>query len=204
MRNIFFTILIGLIGLLGFVQLNPEEKAKREIIDLREGTLLVRLHTDEAVISKMKQFHKDKERKYKIQEIYERNLEQYKALSAGYDFSNVVFFFGKDSDKIKNREFENIFLNDELKIETTIKIDASKPIFILDVGDIYFDHMSGHQEGLVVMNSKFEQLQKPFPFYVRKRSGLAIIRRTDLDVALILNKNLEKFYLSVNPVKKEE
>jgi hypothetical protein len=204
MRGVFYLVLIGFIGLFGFVNLKPEEKAKREIIDLREGTLLVRLHTDEAVISKMKQFHKDKERKHKIKEIYERNLAQYKAFSTVYNFSEIVFFFGKDSEKVKGREFENIFLNEELKIDTSIKIDDSKPIFILDVGDVYFEHMSGHQEGVVIMNSKFEQLQKPFPFYVRKRSGMAIIKRTDLDVALILDQNLTKFYRSVNPVAMED
>jgi hypothetical protein len=183
-----------LLILLGFNQISPEERAKRQIKELKEGVLLVRLHTNDAVIAKLKALYEDKARVKKIEELYQQNLSNYKALSTAYNFSEILFFYGRDSDKVRNGELDNIFLNANLEIDTSIHLDRNEPFYILDIGDIYFDHISGHMEGVVVLNRAFEQLEKPFPFFVRKRSGMKIIKRTDLDVAVILNRELTEYY----------
>ena len=193
-RILFF---VPLFILLGFSQISPEETGKRQIKELKEGVLLVRLHTNDAVIAKLKSLYEDKARVKKIEEYYQKNLSNYKALSTAYNFSEILFFYGRDSDKVRNGELDNIFLNEKLEIDTSIHLDKDESFYVLDIGDIYFEHISGHMEGVVVLNSKFEQLQKPFPFFVRKRSGMKIIKRTDLDVALILNKKLTEYYNSL-------
>lgn len=194
MKLYSFIVLFLIFGLFGFSTLTADKVAYQQIVNLKKGTLLVRLHKNEAIIKKLKGFHKDKEAKKKAEEVRLLNLEQYNALAAGYKFSKVAFFFGKDSKSVKSKSFNNIFLDANLEIDTSITIDENQPIFILDVGDIYFEHMSGHQEGYVVLNDRFEQLEKPFPFFVRKRSGLTIVKRSELDMALVLDKNLNKFF----------
>ena len=190
-RILFF---VPLFILLSFNQASPEETAKRQIKELKEGVLLVRFHTNDAVIAKLKSLHEDKARVKKIEEIYQANLSNYKALTGSYNFSEILFFYGRNSDKVREGEYDNIFLNANLDIDTSIHLDKNESFYILDIGDIYFDHISGHMEGVVVLNSRFEQLEKPFPFFVRKRSGMKIIKRTDQDVAIILNKKLTEFY----------
>ena len=190
-RILFF---VPLFIVLGFNQISPEETAKLRVKELKEGVLLVRLHTNDAVIAKLKSLHEDKARVKKIEEIYQANLSNYQALTSSYNFSEILFFYARNSDKVRNREFDNIFLNSKLEIDTSIHIGKNESFFILDIGDIYFEHISGHMEGVVVLNRDFEQLQKPFPFFVRKRNGMKIIRRTDMDVAIILNRKLTEFY----------
>ena len=187
-------ILMVVFGLFGFSYVNSDMIAYQQISDLKKGTLLVRLHKNESVINKLKGFHKDKEAKQKTEEVKAQNLAYYKALALGYKFSKIVFFYSEHSEGLKKGSYQNVFLNPSLEIDTSISIDESQPIFILDVGDIYFEHMSGHQEGYVILTNQFEQLEKPFPFYVRKRSGLAIIKRSELDMAILLDEKLTKFY----------
>lgn len=194
------------LGLLAFVLSSfsgPEEDrvAYNHIQNLKKGVLLVRLHTQDALIAKMKFYHQDVARKKKIEEIYQNNKSAFAAFSAAYKFSEIRFFFGRDSKKVRENDFSNIFINADLEMDTNITVPENMPVYVLDVGDIFFPNMSGHQEGVVVMNTNMEPLTKPFPYYVRKRSGMAIIKRTDLDLAVILNDKLTAYYNeSVNQI----
>ena len=116
------------------------------------------------------------------------------ALSHGYNFSEIRFFFGRESAKVKGGQYENVFLDSSLSIDNSITVPLDVPIYILDVGDIYFPHMSGHQEGMILLDAQFNPLEKPFPYYVRKRSGMAIIKRTDLEMGILLNDRLEAYF----------
>ena len=194
MRLFRIVIVLSILTLFGFTETNPERIAVKQIKELKKGVLLVRLHTNDAVTQKLKDLHRDKDRMIMMREIRAENLNVYKALTTMYKFSEIQFFFSRDSDKIKARKYENVFLDSELEMDTSIVLNANLPIFILDVGDIHFEHMSGHMEGVAILNEKFEQLADPFPYFVRKRSGMVIIRRTDLDIARILDKNLTAFF----------
>ncbi|MFT6322822.1 MAG: hypothetical protein ACJAWO_000367 [Halieaceae bacterium] len=174
--------------------INAEKVAVVHIQKLKKGVLLVRLHTQDALIEKMKYYHRDLERKNKLIEIKENNMATYVAFNSAYKFSELRFFYSRDSKKVRDGDFDHLFLNSDLEVDTSIRIDPKAPIYILDVGDIYFPNMSGHQEGVIVMDKNFEPLKKPFPYYVRKRSGMAIIKRTDLDIAIVLNEKMETFY----------
>lgn len=177
-----------------FMDVNPEQKAYNHIRNIKKGVVLVRLHTDDAVVEQMRKLSQQKTLKRKLAEIEKKNSEIYKALNTAYTFGEIRFFYARNSKDVREGNFEGIFLGADLTIDSSITIPQNVPIYILDVGDIYFDAISGHMEGVVVMNNEFKPLEKPFPFYVRKRSGMAIIKRTDLDIAMLLNKNFEEFY----------
>ncbi len=177
-----------------FMDVNPEQKAYNHIRNIKKGVVLVRLHTDDAVVEQMRKMRQHKTLKRKLAEIEQKNKDIYKALNTAYTFGEIRFFYARNSKEVKEGKYQNIFLGSDLNIDTTITIPKNVPVYILDVGDIYFDAISGHMEGVVVMNNQFKPLEKPFPFYVRKRSGMAIIERTDLDIAMLLNKNFEEFY----------
>lgn len=194
MRGFIIGLLLMSVGLLGFKGFSLGQDTVSEIEKLKNGVLLVRLHTDDAVLDKLKELHEDRQWKYKKQEIYDRNLSVYRAFSAAYRFSEIRFFYSNQSKRVKAGDFAGVFLNDRLEFDPEITLPDSVPVFILDVGDIFFEHFGGHMEGVVIMNQEFIPLRKPFPYYVRKRSGLSIIKRSDLDIALILNKKLLEFH----------
>jgi hypothetical protein len=131
---------------LSFSVTQDSQIAYSHIRKLKNGVLLVRLHAQDAIIEKMRYYHRDIERPKKIKEIYENNMLAYMALTTAYDFSEIRFFFGRESRKVLDEDYKNIFLDSKLEIDTTISIPDSVPIYILDVGDIYFPNMSGHQE----------------------------------------------------------
>ncbi len=170
-----------------------QKKSKEQIRQLRNGTLLVRLKTSKSKISALRKIGEiaKADKIEKQQEI--ENKKIISAFNKDFNFCNVVFFFSNKSKNIVNREFENIFLNDNLKIDNSIKIDTNNSIFIADFSRThqdttkYFSHYSydhkkdkglrkvenyfgGTNFGLdemVIKDDNFIQLNKPFPFYTK-------------------------------------
>jgi len=181
------------------VQLVAQQEAARKVAythikELHSGVLLVRIHNDDAVVAKMKSMHQDKLLKDKLEEIKTRTKEIYMAFTTGYTFTKVYFFYGRNSEKVKNGQLDGIFIGPDLKEDTTIKVPQNVPVYVMDVGDIYFEAFGGHFDGMIVMTNSFEALKKPFPYYVRKRSGFALIRRSYLDMVLLVQREFDKFY----------
>jgi len=191
MRFITFLLICFPIHL--FSQLSPKAEAYISIQDLKQSVLLVRLHTDEEVLKKMKKMKQYKMLKAKKQEVLDKNKETYMAFSTGYTFTDVYFFYAKSSKDIADSNLKNIFVGADLKIDTSINLPEGISFYIVDVGDIYFVAYGGHFEGIVVMDNNFVPLKKPFPYYVRKRSGFSLLRRTDMDMVLILQKKFEDY-----------
>ncbi len=179
---------------MGFSGNNDREVAYQHIQNLKEGVLLVRLNKQDAVLTKMKFHGLDKEHRKKEDELRVKNKEAYEALSRIYDFSEIHFFYSNSSKMIREGNYSGVFLGPKLIVDTAIKMTENVPVYILDVGDIYFPEMSGHQEGVIVLNNQFEPLTDPYPYFVRRRTGLAILERTDSDIAKILNNKLKSFY----------
>ena len=192
LKRLMFIICISIIGF-GFTASEKRELAVKQIHQLKKGVLLVRLHQHNAVLDKLKLHGKDVEHKRKKEEIEESNKSIYESLSRIYDFSKIEFFYAEDSKKVRQGDFKGIFLNDALLPDSTIVIDTNLPRYILEVGDIIFANISGHQDGLVVLNDQFEPLESPFPYYI-KRSGGFFIKRTDTDMAMLLNNQFNTFY----------
>ena len=177
-----------------FSQYDAKPIAYKHIQDLKEGVVLIRLHTDAAIVAQMKKMHQNKLLKSKLQEIETRNKEIYMAFNSGYTFTQVYFFYGTDSKKVLDKDYNNIFIGKDLKIDTLIVLPSNKPIYVIDVGDIYFESFGGHFDGMMVLEKDLTPLKKPFPYYVRRRSGMPILKRSYLDMVLILQNELEGFY----------
>ena len=178
--------------------------AYQSIQDLKKSVVLVRLHTDEVIIQTMKNRRQFNMLKEKVEEVTKRNKETYRAFSSGYSFTEVYFFYAKSSDDVRMGSFENILVGSDLLIDTTLHLPEDKGVYIIDVGDIYFDAFGGHFEGMMVMDKNFTPLKKPFPYYVKKRIGLGLRVRSDLDMVLILQENLEELLDTSNQFDRQK
>lgn len=183
-------------GISVFSQSAEKKLAYTQIKEIKKGIILVRLHTDEVVVNKMKELHQKNLLKAKLQEIKEHNTAIYTAFLSGFTFTEIRFFYSRNTDQIKQGNYDGLLLNERLEEDALITIPLNVPVYIIDVGDIYFEAFGGHFEGMVVMNQDFTPLKKPFPFYVRRRSGIAIIKRSDLDMVAYLQSHFDAFYTS--------
>jgi hypothetical protein len=167
--------------------------AGRQIRQLRDGALLVRLKTSEPTIRAMKSkgMHYEAEQTQKKQRM--ENIALVRAFEKFYTFSELRFFMSHDSKKVKANEFEGIFVNDSLEVDSNLFIRNKKHIFIAEYADIepdtavIFSHYEWQSSGdfamvqvpmfyggggnsfmaLVIRDEEFEQLHRPFPYYSR-------------------------------------
>lgn len=172
-----------------------EELADKQILELHEGALLVRLKTYMQVIESLEKEGRDNESEsLKIQRD-EENKELIAAFRKYYKFSEVYFFNSYDSEKVRAGLLENIFLNDELQPDSTIKC-KTEHFFIADISTLQADDVgqtSTGIEALVIMDKQFVQLKRPFPFYV-KRDEFFMGSRTIREMVGIMNFNLHEYF----------
>jgi hypothetical protein len=164
--------------------------SKRQINELHNGTLLFRLKTLQPKINAMKKAGLEEKALIVEEKQRQLNLDLMSAFKKEYSFSKIQFFFSHNSNKVRNGEFENIFLNNNLVVDSTIIVEKDENIYtvgfqslIRDTIKIY-DHNT-YGEGrlsrplfygspdfsftaLVVMNQQFQQLDSPFPYYTRE------------------------------------
>jgi len=171
-----------------------KRKSREQINQLKNGILLIRLKTSENKIAALKKVGKaDRAEKVKLAVELE-NKKIIVAFKNNFTFCKTAFFFSNDAVNIRKKLFNNIFLNDSLKIDPSIKIDSLQSIFIADFGSIEkdtiirFSHYSYENDGnfnlaktanyysssteldiyaLKILDANFIQLNKPFPFYTR-------------------------------------
>jgi hypothetical protein len=169
--------------------------AQNHISNLKKGIVLVRLHTQE---NKIKHFLKYDNRKAAMnvqREQTEKNKQLFLAFNSFFDFTDVYFFYSHHSDKVKERNFNaGYFLNDRMEEDPTVKLKDTSNVYVIDVGDVFFDSFGTHMKGMVMMTTNFKPLEKPFPYYVRRRSGLKILERTDAELVEKFNEELHQYY----------
>jgi hypothetical protein len=181
------------------------QKAIAQINDLKNGMLLVRLHTAENKIAAMKAAgYPDKaERIQQKQE--EENHKIISAFKNNFRFCPVLFFSSENSERINQKSFSGIFLNDALKPDTSLKFDETKKYFVAEFTTMerdtgkYFSHIShdkdsagnyhevmnyygGSDEGfeaLVIRDENFNRLERPFPYYVQL-FGKSLVKEPEL------------------------
>lgn len=167
--------------------------AGRQIRQLRDGALLVRLKTSAPTIRAMrlKGMHYEAEQIQKQQRM--ENVALIRAFEQFYTFSEVRFFMSYDSKKVKAKKFDGVFVNDSLEVDSNLFLRNKKHIFIAEYAEIepdtavFFSHYEWVQNGdfsmiqeprfynsggnrfmaLVIRDENFEQLHSPFPYYSR-------------------------------------
>lgn len=149
--------------------------SRYSINKLSKGVLLVRLKTGKRGIEELEKrgMHKKAE-KYQT-EIDKENKQTIKAFLNNYNFCEVRFFYSDQSDKVRDMEFSNIFLTPELEVDPTLTLDPSQTFYmILDIGplripesDEIVNSGAALSRAIVIKDRDFEQMYRPFPFYVR-------------------------------------
>lgn len=167
--------------------------AGRQIKQLRDGALLVRLKTSKLKIEAMKSEGLYYEAKHTQIQQKRENIALIRAFKQYYTFSEYRFFMSDDSKQVLNENFEGIFVNDSLEVDSNLFLRNTKHIFVAEYADIepdtavLFSHYEWQSTGdfamvqvprfyggsgnsfmaLVIRDDKFEQLHRPFPYYSR-------------------------------------
>ncbi|MBC8343155.1 MAG: outer membrane beta-barrel protein [Bacteroidetes bacterium] len=175
-----------------------EELADRQIIELQEGAILVRLKTYRQVIENLEKEGRFEEAGSLKVKRDEENKEMIAAFRKYYSFSEVYFFNSYDSEKVRAGLVKNIFLNDDLQPDTTITCRTTN-YFLAEISTLQANDVgqtSTGIEALVIMDKNFVQLKRPFPFYV-KRDEFFMGSRNIFEMVGMMNFNLHEYYKGV-------
>jgi hypothetical protein len=167
--------------------------AIEDIDALKEGNVLVRLKTAQPKIDALRKAG----RAAKANQVAEKQLQENRdiiiAFRREFNFTDFYFFYSHHSKAVRNNKLKNIFLNDDLELDSSIEADESKASYIIEMTNIepdtnqVFAHYTNRTTGsfeqqrvptyhgspnhsfqaFVIKNQNFEQLLRPFPYYSR-------------------------------------
>ncbi len=171
----------------------------------KEGTLVVRLNTNSRKMAALKKSiaatsnAKDRRRLETMldktgSKTRNENLWLVEAFNSNYTFTPVLFMPDTMATKLKSGVREGIFLDTEQKIDPTIKLKGS--FFVAFYGANTSDEKTNN-EGITVLDSNFEGLKSPFPYF----TGRTSIRRM-FDELFNRMTDKEHFTLLVNKFQK--
>lgn len=106
------------------------EKGAESIAMLREGTLIVRLTSFSQKIDYLEETAGTEKADHERERIELANKSIIKEFMEDYRFSDVVFSYGKELDQFLKNNIDDIFLNENLEFDTSIKLKDG-PVFIL-------------------------------------------------------------------------
>lgn len=200
MRNyilaLFSCLLILLSSSFSFSQ-NESKKiaiasSKANIKKLKNGCLLVQLFKNENKLKALQKAGKDKEYEKLKNEVNEEHKGIMLSFYTVYDFSKVYFFYNTDATQIINGNYKGILFDKDFK-PVDYSVIKYKNVFTLQVGDVFADAFKDDIQGIVVMDREMNQLQRPFPYYVKKYR-FPKKARTMPEMVELLNTNLTRYY----------
>jgi len=181
--------------------ITTREKALIQINDLKNGVLLVRLHTSEQSVEAMKRAGREHPANKTMLNHEKENRKIISSFRKNFSFCPVMFFFSNNSEKIMQKNISGIFLNDSLQPDSSIRFDETKKYFIAEFTALepdtekYFSHYSHAEDAsgnlmevknyygaadfsyyaLVIRDENFAQLLRPFPYYTNARPEAALM-----------------------------
>lgn len=179
-----------------------KDDAAAQVIALKDGYLLVRLQTSERTAEALAA-RGEAERAEAVrlrQETQNKKLAY--AFAQHFDFCPVFFFYGEDSEAVRQGDFSgNLYHADFSPVDTA---RSDRFFLFAELANVYHDPLvvddeegrrpaggTGGMESLVVKDRNFVQLDKPFPFEVDAR--LAGESREE-NIIEILNRRLYDYY----------
>jgi len=194
-----------------------ELQASQQIFKLKEGTLLLRLHTRKPTIEALKKIGKIQEAaqlEYKVQQEHKQVMN---AFSRYFDFCKTAFFYSESSLLVTERKFDQVLING---IADTASLRTLDYFLVAEFGNVSQDSMkrfsnyslerSGTQplekvanyhggqnlgmNALVILSDQFIQLRAPFPYYARFFKVLPYKMAVKKAVRK-LNRKLHRYYL---------
>ncbi len=107
-----------------------QKQGVEAVLELKEGTLIVRLYSFKEKIAHLESTEGKARADFEQERIDYANQTIMQEFSQDYDFSNVVFTYGKELDQYLQNTKEDIFLNKDLEFDSEIQIKDGS-IFIL-------------------------------------------------------------------------
>jgi hypothetical protein len=166
---------------------NESDKSAHDNIKmLKEGALLVRLKTSENRIKALTRIGDVKG----AQEEKAKQFKENKAIAFGFkeklNFCKVYFFYSTYSDKISEGKLEGVLMNSELQPDSSY---AGANYLVAEFGQ----SATSNATGLIILDKKFVQLTKPFP-YLAKQDSFNASGETKSEVVDRMNKQLQGFW----------
>jgi hypothetical protein len=173
------------------VKQQMKELAKKQIKELHDGCLLVRLHRNEASINALLKAGQTKQAEKVKNNLDQMNQNIVSAFNSNFSFCPVYFFYAEHSDSILNKNFDKIILDSNFQI-TDVPLLKGKKFFVAEIcktapdtltlvdsykykgtssedtvmKKTYYETSATHMNSLVIKSDRFIQLSRPFPYYV--------------------------------------
>ena len=197
---------------------------KWQIIQLKNGALCVRLHTNKNLIESLRKMGKADLAAQKEQEMMAINKNIVMAFTRYYNFSKVYFFFSNHSDTLLKGARSGIFLDTNLVVDS--KIEMKENFYLLAEKDDAYNSSIGFvkedtarfvkeagnaskEAAMVIKNKYGHQLKDPFPFYVLNKSTVigtpvvhVMIGGVMVHVTMEKKQRLERHYAYINSLNK--
>lgn len=162
------------------------DKARTDIVALKNGALLVRLKTSELKINALKKQGKEKEAEEIRLDQETVNKLIVEAFKANYTFCPVYFFYSNHSTKVKEGNYKGCIF------DVNMKTDSSFSSNNYLIGE--FEKSETTQlDAFYIKNKNFELLRKPFPYFIKQNKALVSSRSYDKLVS-VLNEEFIEFY----------
>jgi hypothetical protein len=201
-----------------------KQQAREQIMNLKDGTLLIRLETRKPTIEALKKQGKNQKAsqlEIQVQQEHEHILNAFRLY---FDFCNTACFYSHYSPMITERKFEQVrsirfpekeigqsveyFLvaefgnlnEDTLKRFSHYSLERTSDHTLKKVPNYYGGPNLG-MSALLMMNDRFIQLKDPFPYYVRFCKALPYKRAVKRAVKR-LNRKLHKYYIKQSAIIK--
>ncbi len=153
------TLKLNVVDLANIIE-NREKTAKEQIKNYQKGILLVMLPTlTDKDLLKIKD---EGDRAYAVNELRIRNLKVINEFLKGYTFTPVYFFADTNVNKVVTGNFDGIFLDRNLNLDTTIKPTKTNDVLIASFCSDLYNYSEKISYGLFVYDSQLNQLQKPY------------------------------------------
>ena len=186
------------------------QKEKRDfafssILAMKEGVLVVRLHTNSKKIELLKRTANDPGLRESQRKRHQRLLdatikvrdEFNAAISStfldSFRFCEVVLMYDTSFQQLKKGKRSGIFLDRSMKMDSSIHIDEEQAVFIVNYkaksGEFPYD--------ILRIRRLEEKLDEPFPYYMPIRASWLNNINTPRaeNVIRLMNYRLQKFYL---------
>ncbi len=178
---------------------NAREKAVKEIQDLKNGVLLIRIKQNSLKIRALEEHGHLSEAKEEAKRIEMERKEILMAFRTRYRFGKFYFFDSEHSNEIRNRNFSGFVFDTLLN---PILLSKNTPFLTAEFGE----SQKMNFDALVVMDTNFVQLENPFPFMVKVNGG-GLVKRSKVQVIEIWVSELERLFsksLDYVPPKKRK
>ena len=167
--------------------------AADHILNLKDGVLLVRLQTSEKRITALENSGHTQEAADARREQQVKNNLIVKAFSVYYDFTEVYFFYADQSSSVKERKWDGILFS---KYMDPLREDAigDKPVYVLASSGAGLKNLGSDQIGFGMLDSEMTSLDKPFPYYITKKTGSKIFEKSYAEMVQLYQIKLVDFH----------